>query len=101
MPAYTQRKRPVVQTAGIKLGLALAAVGASLGGWGALGVQDLTTATQVAQVSSVDTTSGTTTGTTASDTTATGSTTAATANAASTTAATTATQPVARTRSSS
>lgn len=96
MPAYTQRKRPVVQTAGIKIALALAAVGASVGGWGALGVADLTTGTQVAQVSSVDTTATntsvdtTTTGTTASATTATSS-----------AADTTATQPVARTRSSS
>jgi len=52
MPASNPRKRPVVQTTGIKLGLTLAAIGASIAGWAAMGIAEQNTSTSVAQASS-------------------------------------------------
>ena len=113
------QKRPVVKTTGIKIGLTLAAVGASIGGWATMGLHSLNNttvaqATTTQQTASTAAESTTTNGSaaTGSSNTASNTTSAATQSSSSTgttssatqssssNQSTTSIQPVARTSSS-
>lgn len=58
MATAHQKKRPVVRTTNIKVGLALAAVGASIGGWATMGLHGI--AGQAAAAAGVQQTAATT-----------------------------------------
>ncbi|MBA3946513.1 MAG: hypothetical protein H0X37_18350 [Herpetosiphonaceae bacterium] len=51
MPASNGRNRPVMQTTGIKIGLTVAAIGASVAGWAAMGIAQEAGGATVAQAS--------------------------------------------------
>lgn len=105
MATTKQQKRPVVKTTGIKIGLTLAAVGASIGGWATLGLQQRNSTAIAAQISTVTqaapaaTTSDSAPAVAGAASNTTSDTSAATQSSAST-RSTTSIQPMARTRSS-